>query len=479
MSLRQKAIKGAIWSAAQSSGSQVFSSVIFFLLARLLEPEIFGLVALASVFLAFVQVFLDQGFAEAIVQRSEVDAEHLDTAFWTNLSVGLLLTIISISVASLVANVFNEPRLTPIIRCLSLGFLFSSLGSVQEAILTRKFAFKSLAARSLASTFSGGLVGVVMAFLGFGVWSLVGQQLTNGSVSVLALWRASDWRPGFRISLRHGKELLAFGINVAGFNVLNFFNRRSDDLLIGYFLGSVMLGYYTVAYRLLLIMTQLLISTITKVALPTFAKLQNEPERLRTAFYKVTRLTSVIAFPIFLGVAALAPEIVRVFFGEKWIPSVPVMQVLTLIGPLHLILYYNSSVMMALGKPSWRLWIQLANAASNVIAFVLVVRWGITAVAAAYVIRGYLLSPISVWAIHKLIYVNVFSYLRLYVVPAIASLVMVIAILAAKYLLQDFINIYVILVISGGMAILIYGALILLISPKLSRELISLIQFTK
>ena len=212
-----------------------------------------------------MQIFLDQGFSVAIIQRKEVDAEHLDTAFWTTLAISILLTFLSMACAGQAADFFKQPQLIPIIRCLSISFAFSGLSSVQQAILERRLAFKSLAIRSLIAVIIGGIVGIVMAFLNFGVWSLVAQQLTNSLVQVLVLWRVSDWRPRLQFSAKHAKELFAFGVNISAFNIINFFNRRADDLLIGYFLGPVALGYYSVAYRLLLVMIEVLISTTTKL----------------------------------------------------------------------------------------------------------------------------------------------------------------------------------------------------------------------
>ena len=474
MSLREKAIKGVIWTAIQNWGSQIISFAVFLLLARLLEPKVFGLVALASVFFAFMQVFLDQGFGEAIIQRQELDREHLDTAFWTNISIGVLLVGSSMVAAGLVAAMFKQPLLTPIIRWLSLSFLFGSLESVQSAILSRKLAFKTLAIRTLLAAFAGGVVGVVMALLGFGVWSLVGQQLTNGLVGVLVLWWSTDWRPRLKISLRHFKELFTYGINVVGINALNFLNRRSDDFLIGYFLGPVALGYYTVAYRILLIITQLMVGTIQRTAMPIFSRLQQEPDRLRQAFYSAIQLTSLFAFPVFLGLFVLAPELVVVVFGEQWRPSIPVMQILSFIGILYAGFYYNGPMLMALGKPSWNLGLNCLQAVCNVVAFAIAVQWGIVAVAAAYVIRGYLMSPISVWVVHKLIHIKLITYLRQYAAPLAASLAMVVAIVGAKHLLVKLVNLHTLLAICIVFGAVVYVAMILVIAPNLARRAIDL-----
>ncbi|MBW4459937.1 MAG: MOP flippase family protein [Nodosilinea sp. WJT8-NPBG4] len=433
MGLHQQAVKGAFWSAVESWGRQFFSLFTFFLLARLLSPEIFGLTALASIFIAFMQLFLDQGLAQAIIQRKEISEEHLNTAFWICAIIGFFLTIFSILLAPFASSFFDEPKLTSIIRVLSLGFIFGSLSSVQDAILSRNLEFKPLALRTLIATVVSGLVGVAMALNGFGVWSLVGQQLCSNVVSTVMLWKVSSWRPAFQFSLQHGKELASFGISVVGFNVFNFFNKRTDDLLIGKFLGTVQLGYYSVAYRLLLISSQMLISIISRVALPTFSKLQQEPERMKKAFYEVTNISSAISFPIFIGASALAPEIILVVFGAQWENSIPVMRILMLIGPVHTILIYNSSILMAMGKPNWRLAIQVVNVLVNVVGFFIVVRWGIIAVASVYVIRGYLLLPLSIWAIDRLLKVDYRSYMAQYFSPLFCSLLMTLAMFLTRY----------------------------------------------
>lgn len=476
MNIRQKAVKGVFWSVIQHWGSQTISFVVFSLLARLLDPEGFGLVALASVFIAFMEIVLDQGLSQAIIQRQELDPEHLDTAFWANLTVGILLTTFSMTFAEPVAMLFNHPQLTPILRWLSLSFLFNALSCIQQAIFHRQLAFKFVAMRSLFATLGAGIVGVIMALAGFGVWSLVGQKLTGAVVGALVLWGASDWRPKFHVSVKHFRELFAFGISQMGFNIVNFFNRRSDDFLIGYFLGPVALGYYTIAYRVLLVMTQLLITVTSQVALPTFSKLQAEPERLQRAFYTVTQLTSLVAFPTFVGVAVLAPEVVQVLFGSQWQPSVPVMQVLAFIGILHSMFNFNSTVMMAKGKPSWRLGVNCLNAVVNVIAFAMVTRWGIVAVASAYVIGGYLTFPISIYLVRKLIPLQLITYLRQYTIPIAGTLVMAITILGVKHFLSNLINTPTSLAVYITIGAVTYAIVIFLIAPNQFQQIMNVVR---
>lgn len=478
MNLRQKAAKGIVWSIIQKWGREAVSFLTFVILSRLLAPEAFGLVALASVFTVFVEVFLDQGFGAAIVQRADLEPEHLDTAFWITVLTGILLTVGGIAGSGWVATFFQEPGLAPVLSWLSVSLILSALSSTQIAILQRELAFKSLAARSLMATAAGGIVGVSMAFAGFGVWSLVAQILTNGLAGVIVLWRASEWRPGLNLSKKHYKELFTFGVSVAGNNILKVLVRRSDDFLIGYFLGSTLLGYYTIGYRLLLVVMRLVTGIINSVAFPTFSRLQQNPERMRRAFYNVTQYTSLLAFPVFIGLAALAPELVPALFGEKWAPSIPVMQILALIGILQSVLFFNGSVMRASGKPSWEFGIMLLNAVCSVIGFLVAVRWGIVAVAASFVIVGYLLAPISYIAVRRLIQIDFGTYLSQYVAPLFASLIMVIVIMGLKSAFRhQALHLYLQLFGYITTGALIYLLVIMLAARSLSRQVLELVSF--
>jgi PST family polysaccharide transporter len=470
MNLRQQALKGVLWSAIQNWGTQVISFLVFFVLARLLEPKAFGLVALAGVFFSFMELFLGQGFANALVQRDELEPEHLDTAFWINLSIGGTLMAIAIAFAAPIANWFDQPQLAPILQWMSPSFLLAALSDVQQTLFRRQLAFKALSMRSLVATFIGGLVGVIMALLGLGVWSLVGQRLSNALAGVLVLWWASEWRPGLKVSLRHAKELFSFGISIMGSQILTFFVLRADDFLVGKFLGAVELGYYTIAYRVLLMITQLLYTTTNQVVLPTFSRLQQEPERMRRGLYNATQLSSLISLPLCFGMAALAPELVLGLFGEQWLPSVTTMQVLAFVGPMQLSQGIVSSAITALGKPNWNLKVNFLNAIASVVAFALAVQWGIVAVAAGRVLSGYFLTPIRVGMLRRLLSIKLTTYFYQFATPLVASLGMVISIMGAKYLLIDWLNwqglLAVCIVLSAG----VYSLILWLIDPQLVRE---------
>ncbi|MGF1591277.1 MAG: lipopolysaccharide biosynthesis protein [Pleurocapsa sp.] len=476
MSLKQKAFTGLIWSIIENSGTQVFSLIIFLLLARLLTPETFGLIALANVFLAFMQIFLDQGFAKALIQRENLEPEHLDAAFWSQVGCGVLLTTITFFGAGLVAEVFEQPKLILILQCLSLIFIINSLSRVHNALLSRKFAFKIIALRSLWGTLISGIVGISMAFAGYGVWSLVTLNIVAELVSGIFIWWAVDWRPKWRFSVKHFQDLYSFGIYLFALKFIQFFDKRSDNLLIGYFLGEVALGYYAIAYRILEVMTQLLIKTVDKVALPTFSRLQTEPERFRRLFYQTTQFTSLIAFPTYLGVVVFAPELIVSLFGEKWIPATVAMQILAVEGIVLSVSLFNKSVFMSMGKPSWTVKISILNATANLIACLIAVRSGIVAVALAYVISSYLVFPVSQWAVNKLIKIKLTSYFKQFVTPIISSAIMIAAILTVKHFLSPVIDPKLLIIVGTLIGTSVYALCIRTFEPQLFKKLWELLK---
>jgi PST family polysaccharide transporter len=235
------------------------------------------------------------------------------------------------------------------------------------------------------------------------------------------------------------------------------------------------LGFYTVGYRLLQIIIRLVTEVSNTVAFATFYRLQGQADRLRRAFYTVTQYTSLISFPIFFGLATLSPELVPTLFGEKWAPSIPVMQVLSLIGILQSVFFFNGSVIRASGKPNWEFGIMLLTSACSVLGFLLAVRWGIVAVAASFVLVGYLLSPVSYVALHRLIQIDIKTYLKQFAAPFFASAMMVGVILGLKYLLKpQGINAYIELSVYLVAGALTYLLVIILTARELSQKVLSL-----
>lgn len=437
VNLRKRAAKGVFWTAVSNWGNELTRLVVFIILARLLTPEAFGLIALALVFIMFTEVVADQGMADALVQRRQLDPEHLDSAFWMSLGVGVLLAALLVGLSVPIAGLVGEPELTPVLAALAASIPIFSLSLVQRAILTRRMAFKALALRTLISIAVGASCGVVAALLGFGVWSLVIQHTVSPLVGMIVLWRVSDWRPGLRFSYTHFRELFAFGIHVVGSRILTVFGRRSDELFIGGFLGAVSLGFYTVGYRMLKLLIHLTSSLMDRVAFPLYSRLQDEPQRLARAYLKTTSFAALLAFPAFTAVAVMAPEALTVLFGPQWDRAIPLVQILSILGVTQLLSHLNSTMIKSVGKPDWQLRIGMLVIVLKVVAFFVAVSFGLVAVAVAAAAVGVITLPVWYWALHRLVPITVGAYLGHIMGPVLASGAAAAAMLALRSGLAD------------------------------------------
>jgi O-antigen/teichoic acid export membrane protein len=462
--LQQRVARGLTWTLIDTWGTQLLGLIVFALLANLLTPVDFGLVALAAVFVAFAQLLVDQGLGDALIQRKTVTRSEIDTAFWVAVLTGTLLTVIGVVMAGPIAGALGEPRLEPIIQVLSLTFVLAALNSIQMALLRREMRFRSLAIRKLSAVAGGGFVGVAMALNNFGPWALVGQQLTNAAISVVMLWTVSPWRPGLQASRKDFRSLFSFGINVVAGDILNFLSRNVDNLLIGAYLGLTPLGFYAVGYRILDTTQQLLVNFARKLAFPIFARLQHDTERLRRAYSRVTRAVSVVILPGYIGLALVAQEAVVVIFGKQWEASGPVAAVLFLIGPVLTVQLFSGALLNGVGHPEITFRIRLVTTIVNVAGFFIAVFFfrDIVAVAAAFVIRGYVLIPLILWWVGRYANVSISDQLRGLRGTAIATGVMAAAVLAVKFALLGHVPPWLLLLaeVATGMAAFLVGILI-------------------
>jgi O-antigen/teichoic acid export membrane protein len=472
LSLRGAAVSGVAWTVLRVVASRLTGSVVFIVLARLLDPHAFGIVALASVFVVLISLLVESGFGEALIQRRELTRTDLDTAFWANNALSVSFALLVLVGADLLSTPFGEPQLAPVLRVLSLVFLCSALASVPQAILRRDLRFRALTIRTIAATTGGGIVGVAMAAAGAGVWSLVGQMIATAVIGTTTLWRTCSWRPGLAVSRQSLTELTSFSAKVLGERLAFFTSRRADDLLIGLVLGPVALGLYAAAYRLLLLFTELVIWTIEGVAFPLLSRLQHDAERAKRAFYTITELCCGLAIPSFLALAVLAPEIIRVTLGPGWDASIPVMQVLAPVGIPQVAIYCNKAAFNAAGRPDVSLRIAVGSAVANVIGFVVSVQWGILAVATSYVVCSYLVAPVSVWALRAVLPIEIGTYLRLFLAPTISGVIMVLCLSTLQAALGELSDVAV-LAISLPVAAAVYIGMLFLTGRGLLRSVLA------
>jgi len=386
MTLKEKTLKGLKWSGLAQFGRQMSQFVITAILARLLSPDDFGLLGMATVFTGFMMIFSEMGVSSALIQKQDIDDDHLSSAFWLNVIVGVVLTLLLVAVSPLIALFYNQPALKPIIAVMSVGFIFASFSVIQLTILQREMDFKVIAKAELVSILIAGAVGIVMAFRGFGVWSLVGQFLTLHLFRSIVFWVLSSWRPQLKFSMKSIRDFIKFSAHMTGFNIINYLNRNIDYLLIGKFLGAEALGFYTLAYKIMLYPLQNISWVISKVLFPAFSMMQKDLERLRRSYLKVVKAVSLVTFPMMTVLLFSAEEVIIVIFGEQWAPVIPLIRIFCLCGAVQSINTLIGNIILSQGKSGLQLRLGLLGFFAFSLAIIIGLKWGITGVAVCYTI---------------------------------------------------------------------------------------------
>jgi O-antigen/teichoic acid export membrane protein len=394
ISFFRQTITGILWTGGGRVTKQVLHLITRLILARLLAPSDFGLVAMASVIIDFTSWFVDMGFGAALIQRKNLTDAHRSTAFWANVLMGWLVFIGLILSAPLVAGFFGSERLASILIALSFSTVLTPARSIIESLFTRDFKFRFIALREVLSIFLGGIVGITLALNGFGVWALVGQTLVNDlSGTVFMFWKTSWW-PKLIFSRQALADLWGFTMPLTGARLFTYFNRNLDTILIGHFLSPASLGLYNLGYQLVLLPLIYITRPINQVLFATFSEIQDEPERLKNAYLHSLQLVAFITFPLMTMLALSAPELVPVLLGEKWRPAAPLFPFLCLVGLIQSIQNLMFSILQALGQTSLIFRWHLILLVGNTFAFVVGIQWGIMGIAVSYSSTTVIMAPV-------------------------------------------------------------------------------------
>lgn len=386
LGLKDKTVRGVLWTICSQTTRLLLNIIVTAVLAHLLNPEDFGTIAMVAVFTVFFTIFNDIGLPSAIIQKQEVTDEQLSSLFWINLIEGILVTIILIALAPIIANFYDKSVLKPIVIVMSLLFTISSIGMIQLALFSKMMNFKTIAIIEIAASMAGGITAIILAAIGFGVWSFVFQALALNLVQSILLFSLSKWKPGFMFKWKPVKSFVQYGLPLMGFNLVNYFSRNMDNLLIGKYLGVKQLGYYDVAYKSLLFPLQNVSIVIGRVMFPALSKLEDEKERIRSAYTQATRYIALITFPVTAGLAVLAPQVVRVVLGPEWERAILIMQILAAIGGIQSLYTTVGWIYLSQGRTGILFVVGVIMAIIYVISFIIGLHWNIEGVAIAYAI---------------------------------------------------------------------------------------------
>lgn len=386
--------------AFMRQGLQFFISII---LARLLSPEDFGLIAIITVFTSLAGLFIDSGFGSALIQKQDTTITDEATVFFFNVGVGALSAIALCLAAPWISGFFEQPALQALTYVMALNLFITSFGSIHRAMLTKKMDFKTSAKITAVSTFLSGLLAILLAWNGVGVWSLAWQILLSTLLTVLMLWVVSPWRPRLIFSLDSLKRLYGFGGYLMLTDLLEVLDTRLQFVLIGKLYAASDLGFYARAQTTRQMPIGMLEGVMSRVAFPVFSEVSIDKDRLVRGIKKATLMMMLINIPIMMGLAVVAEPFVIVLFGERWLPTVPFLQVLCLGGilwPLHVV---NLNVLMALGRSDIYFRIGIVKKIISISAVIYASQFGIIAMAWSQVAVGVIAFFINTYYIGTLL----------------------------------------------------------------------------
>lgn len=396
---RNRTISGLRWSGISQVGRQLLNFFTSVILARLLSPQEFGLLGMIIVFTGFAQVFSELGLGAALIHKQDLNQSHLNSVFLINLVTGVFLSGIIIACAPFIASFYNEPKLKLLTMVVAINFIIGSFKVVQQSLFQKKLDFRILALIDIIATFIAGFTAIIMALMGCGVWSLVIQSLFLMLISVVMLWRFSSWRPNFSFKVKALKDLLGFSSNLLGFNILNYWVRNLDNLLVGKFIGASSLGIYVRAYSLMLLPISQVTSIISQVMWPALSIIQKNIYRVKDIYLRSTRVIALVTFPMMAALFVVADSFILGIFGIKWKELIPIFRILCIEGfgqgvGTTVGWIYNSQ-----GRTDIQFKWGIFSGIIRFIAFFIGLRWGVMGVAAAYVISGYFILWYPAWAI--------------------------------------------------------------------------------
>jgi O-antigen/teichoic acid export membrane protein len=461
------------WASLSQVVRQVVQVLTIVLLARSLPPADFGLVTMALVVTGFVALFSDLGVGSAVIQRADAPAEWLSTLFWLAVAAGVVVSVATILAAPVIADIYREPALTDILRVLSLSFAITGVGVVHQAVLERHLRYGAVAKVETTSAIAGSVAALVVAFGGGGVWSLVAMSLVTAALGAILFWIASAWRPGWSFRRHAARSGGSFGAALTTFNVANYVSRNADYFLIGRSFGPEQLGFYTLAYRLMLLPLQSVTSVINRVMFPSLSRLRDDPDRLRRIYLAGVGATAFAAFPICFGLAATAPRLIPTVLGPQWNPAVPVAIILSLVGVLQAVGASVGPVFLATGAVRMFAAWGVLSSAVVLTSFVVGLRWGIVGVASAYLVATVVLVYPSLRISLRPLSLGARDLIAVTWRTMIISLAMAMLVTAASAVIGDRVAGVAVLAIEIGLGVTSYAALSFLANRDQARLVLS------
>lgn len=462
--------------SASQAALQIVRMLVAILLARLLDPRDFGIVAMAYVVVEFIDIFKDFGTKAAVVQRREFDARFASSVFVVNITMGAGLMLLIVAGAPLVALFYGESEVRPVLQVLGCVVAVSSLGMVHQAYLHRNLQFGRIAILNVTIALTNAIVSVSFALAGWGVWALVFGNLAGSIVTNLLAWHLSDLVLVRHFSWDHIREIRSFSLNLSGSHLFGFATKNVDKIIIGRWLGPTSLGHYNIAQRILMYPVRSVTHVIVEVLFPAMSRIQDDNAAIARGYIRATSGIALLTFPAMMGVALVAGPFVRGVLGPRWEPAIAVIVLVAPVGALQSIMHSASLLYTVKDRNDWLLRWTVVSGTASVLAYFIGLRWGIVGVAAAYAVVHLLMFYPAFAIPFRLIELRFSVLLRALVPYVTGSAIMAAAVLGVQAVLRprptDDVALLIWSVITGASA---YALVMAAWRPPALAELLSLL----
>ena len=455
-SLKKTVISSLVWKFLERLGTQGIQFVVSIILARLLLPSDYGIITMIMVFTAIANSFIQSGFSTSLIQKKNSDELDFSSVFYTSFVIAIVCYIILFLASPLIADFYQMPQIKVILRVLALTLFFGAFNSVQNAKLSKDMKFKTLFFSSLGAIIVSGTTGITMAYLGFGAWALVGQQLANIIASTIILWFTSGWRPKIMFSLTRVKGLFSYGWKIMCSSLIDTFYQNLYNLVIGKFYNSATLGNYNKGEQFPKLIAVNIDGAIGSVMLPAYAREQERKDKVKKMVRRAIVTSSLILFPLMLGLAAIAEPLVKILLTDKWLGCVPFMQILCVVYALYPINTANLQAIKALGKSDYFLKLEIIKKILGITVLIITVPHGVYTMAIGQVIVTIISTMINAFPNRKLLNYNYFEQVKDILPNLLIAILMFIVVYPIKYLIDNTILLLTIQIIVGA---IIYIAL--------------------
>lgn len=445
-----------IWRFMERWGAQGVTLIVSLVLARLLEPNVYGLLALVTVFTTLLQVFVDSGLGTALIQKKDADDLDFSSVFWFNILMCLFLYLLMFIFAPAIAGFYNKKELVPVIRVLSIVIIISGVKNIQQAYISKNLLFKKFFFGTLGGTIGAAVIGIAMAYAGYGVWALVAQYLFNALMDTIILWLTVKWRPKFVFSWNRFRVLFSYGWKMLVSSLIDTTYHELRSLIIGKFYTSTDLAFYTKGAQFPDYAVQNINSSMNSVLLPVLSKKQDDITAVKAATKRVIRTSSFFIWPMMIGLFVVADKFILLLLTEKWLPAAVFLQILCFSQVLQPLQTTNLNVVKALGRADLHLKLEIIKKTIAIIIVIVSSLFGVTAIAVGTVVYSIIATVINSYPNKKLIQYSYFEQIADILPFAGMSAIMGIAVYFVGLLP---INLYIVFGLQIITGMIVYAAL--------------------